>query len=246
MNNKLSIVVTMAGRGSRFKKAGYKIPKYMITAKGKTLFDWSISSLVDFHPYVEKYVFVVQKNECAENFIREHTSIYDIKKIEIIEIDGITDGQATTAMLAVPYIDSEIPLMIYNIDTYVEPPGINPTDISGDGFIPCFNAPGDHWSFVSLDENGYANHITEKVRISDNCSIGAYYFSSAALFGYLYNRYYLNTENTDNLKTVEKYIAPMYNLLIEEGGKVRISNIDKSLVHVLGTPDELDEFLRYE
>lgn len=32
--------------GSRFKKAGYNCPKYMIEAKGKTLFDWSISMCV--------------------------------------------------------------------------------------------------------------------------------------------------------------------------------------------------------
>lgn len=43
----MTIIITMAGLGSRFKKAGYNCPKYMIEAKGKTLFDWSMDSLLD-------------------------------------------------------------------------------------------------------------------------------------------------------------------------------------------------------
>ena len=39
MNRKLDVVITMAGLGSRFRKAGYKVPKYMIEAHGKTLFE---------------------------------------------------------------------------------------------------------------------------------------------------------------------------------------------------------------
>ena len=49
----------MAGLGLRFKKAGYNVPKYMIEAKGKTLFEWSMDSLIDYNKYVTKYVFVV-------------------------------------------------------------------------------------------------------------------------------------------------------------------------------------------
>ena len=43
----MDIIITMAGLGSRFRKVGYNCPKYMIEAKGKTLFDWSMDSLVD-------------------------------------------------------------------------------------------------------------------------------------------------------------------------------------------------------
>lgn len=36
MNEKLDIVVTMGGLGSRFRDAGYTVPKYMIEVRGKT------------------------------------------------------------------------------------------------------------------------------------------------------------------------------------------------------------------
>mgnify|MGYP005827396911 FL=1 len=40
----------------------------------------------------------------------------------------------------------------------------------------------------------------------------------------------------------EKYIAPLYNYLIEKGKEVRISLVEKDRVHVLGTPEELEYF----
>ena len=52
---KMTIIITMAGLGSRFRKAGYECPKYMIEAKGKTLFEWSMGSLIGYNKYVSKY-----------------------------------------------------------------------------------------------------------------------------------------------------------------------------------------------
>ena len=41
----------------------------------------------------------------------------------------------------------------------------------------------------------------------------------------------------------EKYIAPLYNYLLEKGGTVKINIIDRNKVHVLGTPEELQQFI---
>lgn len=39
-----------------------------------------------------------------------------------------------------------------------------------------------------------------------------------------------------------KYIAPMYNYLIQKGGEVYISVVPTEAVHVLGTPEEVKAF----
>ena len=44
----MSVVVSMAGLGSRFARVGYKQPKYKIVVKSKTLFEWSMLSMKDF------------------------------------------------------------------------------------------------------------------------------------------------------------------------------------------------------
>jgi len=240
INEKMTVIITMAGLGSRFRKVGYNVPKYMIEAKGKTLFDWSMDSLLDYNKYVDKYVFVVRKEDNATEFIKEHCNAYNIPKVEIVEIDYMTDGQATTCMLAVSRCEAKAPIMVYNIDTYVEPYEMKVSDISGEGYIPCFHAPGEHWSFVRLDESGKAVEVREKERISDNCTLGAYYFSSAELFEKLYNEYY---ECKNSTQGKEKYIAPLYNYMIQKGMEVKISIVDEKKVHVLGTPEELDVFL---
>ena len=70
-------------------------------------------------------------------------------------------------------------------------------DISGDGHIPCFHAEGDHWSFAKLDNAGKVIEVREKVRISDNCTFRAYYFSSAKLYEDLYQEYYVDDRHME-------------------------------------------------
>ena len=86
-----------------------------------------------------------------------------------------------------------------------------------------------------------ADSITSSAngRISDNCTLGAYYFKSCGLYEQLYNEYYTSDEK---LEKGEKYVAPLYNYMIQKGMDVRISIVDFDKVHVLGTPEELDYF----
>ncbi|WP_455631048.1 glycosyltransferase family 2 protein [Megamonas sp.] len=233
----MNIVITMGGLGSRFKKAGYIKPKYMIEVKGKTLFEWSLKSLSAFKKC--KHIFIVKKEDNALSFINDKCNLLGIKNFNVLEIDYLTRGQAETAVLAEKYWSEKDSLFIYNIDTYIEEGILNLKTIKGDGFIPCFKAFGDHWSFVKTNENDIAVEVREKKRISENCSVGAYYFSSCELFKVLYHEFYGNNENVE---AGEQYIAPMYNLLIKNGGKVYIQDIDADAVHVLGTPEEVKSF----
>lgn len=233
------IIITMAGLGKRFRDAGYDCPKYMIETKGKSLFEWALDSLNDYNAHTSKYVFVVRREDDAEGFIRDKCESYDIKNIEVIELDRETDGQATSCLLALDNCDENESMMVYNIDTYIERDELKYQDIQGDGYIPCFHSEGDHWSFARTDDNGKVVEVREKDRISDNCTLGAYYFSSVSLYRNLYDEYYASDIN---LEKGEKYIAPLYNHMIRKGLDVRISIVDFAKVHVLGTPEELKAF----
>ena len=239
----MQTVITMAGLGTRFKKAGYTVPKYEIPVHGRTLFAWSMESLKGFDGPDNDYYFIVRRADNAASFIKDEWELSggDKDRIRVIELDEMTDGQATTAMLAAPYWKKEDALLIYNIDTYVEAGCMKSSDIEGDGFIPCFNAPGDHWSFVALDERGDAVSVREKERISDNCTLGAYYFKTCDLYERMYKEYY---GSGANMEKGEKYVAPLYNHMISQGMKVRISLVEAARVHVLGTPEELEVFAK--
>ena len=236
----MNIVITMAGAGSRFRKAGYKQPKYMIEVNGKTLFEWSMLSLSDyFDDKSSKFIFIAREENNSRSYVEENCKKLGISNVSVVELKEPTDGQATSAMLAEPYWNEEDELIVYNIDTYVEEGYLTKDRISGDGFIPCFNAPGDHWSFVKLDDDGHAIEVREKQRISDNCTIGLYYFKSAKLYAEIYEKYY---QDGANIEMNEKYIAPLYNFMIENGYTVDIDIIPQEKVHILGTPEEVEVF----
>ncbi len=232
----MNIIITMAGLGSRFTEAGYTVPKYMIEVKGKTLFEWSMLSLVDYNKHVNKYVFVVRKEHNASNFIKNKMNEFNIFNVDVVEIDYLTKGQAATALLGVEKCDDAESILVFNIDTYIIENTLKYSALNGDGHIPCFKADGTHWSFVR-EENGKVVEIVEKQRISDNCSIGAYYFKSALLYKEIYRLFYSGDSGQK-----EEYIAPMYQYMINVGYNITFSLIDSDKVHVLGTPKELEAF----
>ena len=116
----MNIVVTMAGSGIRFQERGYNLPKYMIEALGKTLFEWSMISLKNFNIPNNKFIFIVRKEHEATSFIIQKCKKLYIQNYTIVQLDELTDGQATTALFAKKHWNKNEELLIYNIDTYVE------------------------------------------------------------------------------------------------------------------------------
>ncbi len=237
----MHILITMAGLGSRFRAKGYSVPKYQIEVRGRTLFSWSMESLRNFFPG-NLTTFVVRKEDAPDAFIRQELLAFGVTEPVIISLDALTDGQATTVLLSLPTLrgrDAQAPLLIYNIDTFVEPHALQPSDIRGDGWIPCFPGKGDAWSFFRTDASGRVLEAKEKVRISDHASIGLYYFASLDIFEETY-RAYFRDGLPDGLR--ERYVAPMYQDLIARGRDLWVQEIPEGAVHPLGTPEEVDLF----
>ena len=239
----LNVVITMAGRGSRFYDAGYTVPKYEIIAHDRSLFEWSMLSLNNFLTSDSRVIFVCLEENKSSDFVLKQTKALGITDVHIIELKEITDGQATSAYLSRELWMPDCPLLIYNIDTYVKPHALQPCGIrlGSDGWVPCFQVPGEHWSFVKLGDDGWAVDLAEKQRISDYASIGLYWFSHAGRYVELYDRFFSDPKN---LIRGEKYIAPLYRQLIAEGGKVSLSSLNLFDTHVLGTPAELKRFIQ--
>lgn len=240
-----NIVITMAGRGSRFYDAGYTIPKYEISAHGRSLFDWSMLSLRHFLGRDSRMVFVCLAENRSSDYVRSRCELLGLNDVSIVELEQVTDGQATSAYLSHELWRPDEPLLIYNIDTYVNPRALCPANIraGSDGWVPCVQVSGEHWSFVKLGEDGWAVDLAEKRRISEFASIGLYWFARAGRYVQAYERFFADP---GNLVRGERYIAPLYRQLLREGGKVSITDLPQSDVHVLGTPAELASFLQID
>lgn len=239
----LNVVITMAGRGSRFLQAGYKVPKYEIVVSGKSLFDWSLLSLKNFINLDTRVIFVCLEANQSSTYVEQRCKTLGIRDVRIVELAQLTDGQATSAYMSRDHWLPESPILIYNIDTFVSPTELTPDQIrfGSDGWIPCFQAKGEHWSFVKLAENDWAIDVAEKKRISNFASIGLYWFAHRKYFEQAYE---CAIAADENLVLGERYIAPLYRKLISAGLKVSISQLPSDAVHVLGTPAELEKFLQ--
>lgn len=236
-----NVVITMAGIGKRFRDAGYDCPKYRIEAHGRTLFAWSMLSLRSFIQAGANFTFVVRREDDATAFIRQECLVVGIVSAQIVEIDALTDGQATSAILGGEVLqNSAEPFLVYNIDTFVHPDALPVDSVRGDGWVPCFPGKGDGWSFAVAEPDGRITDLQEKVRISPHATIGLYWFSSFDLYRQVYNDYY---SCISRMEKGEKYIAPMYRQMIQTGQEVFLHEVDFDAVIPLGTPAEVHAFL---
>lgn len=237
----MNIVITMAGRGSRFRAEGYAEPKYMIKVRGSSLFAWSMKSLESYLKNSSIY-FVCVKDTYDKAFIAAECSALGIADYEVCLLDDFTDGQATTAKHVIDSISDSESILIFNIDTHVSPKWLNWDfiDTGYSGWIPCFRAPGDHWSFVDVDDHGFAKKVVEKERISELATVGLYWFKNSRSYIDSYKSTYGSALDSSG----EKYIAPMYNAIINDGGLVKVSELPLSTIIALGTPKEVQEYLR--
>lgn len=229
----MKIIMTMAGSGTRFREKGYSMEKYEILLLGKPIFEWAVHSLESFREF--EFIFVARDKPAIQEFVREGCRKYGITRVRVKTIDSPTRGQAETALLAGEFIRQDDSIVIFNIDTHVVPGQLKPELIRGDGWIPVFYAPGTRWSFVEIVDDGRVVRTAEKIRISDNCSIGLYYFDSFK--GYKE----LVMKRAPLFEGNEWYIAPLYNDLIDGGKKVYADVIPQDCVFVLGTPEDLSD-----
>jgi NDP-sugar pyrophosphorylase family protein len=239
------IVIPMAGLSSRFKKAGFDLPKYMLNAKGRSLFSHSVKSFEKYFS-TEKFLFVALNVHNTADFIKKECEELGLINYEIVILDKPTGGQAETVYLGIKEIScAEESLTIFNIDTFR--PGFSfPTEFNIseiDGYLETFIGSGTNWSNVLPETKGSqrVKQTAEKQEISEFCCTGLYYFNSSSDFIRIFEKEI--SKDINQLQGGEFYIAPMYNTLIEEGADIRFSVIPRDEVIFCGVPEEYYSFL---
>jgi hypothetical protein len=240
------IVIPMAGLSSRFKKAGYDVPKYMLTAHGKTLFTHSVESFQNYFT-TQSFLFVALDVFDTKEFIEKECKQLGIKNYQIVILDSPTSGQAETVYqgLKLAKVEPNESLTIFNIDTF-RPNFSYPIEfniIHIDGYLETFIGSGSNWSnILPADEKLQTVALTaEKQEISEYCCTGLYYWRYCDDFCRIFESY--QKQNVSEMQAGEYYIAPMYNDLINEEKDVRFSVIDKEDVVFCGVPNEYLDFI---
>ncbi len=238
-------VFPMAGLSSRFTRAGFRKPKFMLEAGDKTLFEHSIAGFRDYFES-QQFLFVHLDATVDRAFIEQKCIRQGIPRQSILTIalDAPTDGQATTVAEGVMRSSAarSEPLTIFNIDTIYSSfrhPDLPETEAI-QGYLDVFEGEGDHWSFVRPDIEGRtlgrAVEVVEKMRISSLCSSGLYHFRTTGTFLDEFAK--IRDTPKELLQGRERYIAPLYNQMIERGGSVYYRKVDPENIQFSGTPEE--------
>ena len=240
------IVIPMAGLSRRFKNAGYDLPKYMLKAHGKSLFNHSLGSFKNYFNK-EPFLFIALAEHNTKKFIIQESKLLGLDRYQIVVLDKPTQGQAETVYKGLQYanIDAKEPIMIFNIDTF-RPNFKLPIEFdikNVDGYLETFIGSGENWSNIlpANEELKTVAFTAEKKQISKYCCTGLYYWKKTEDFCRIIESY-LKQEVTE-IETGEFFIAPMYNKMIAEGKDIRYVIIDHNEVIFCGTPDEYLNFI---
>jgi HAD superfamily hydrolase (TIGR01509 family) len=236
-DDKLNVLIPMAGAGSRFEQAGYTFPKPLIEVKGKPM----IQVVVENLNLEANYIYVVQK---------AHRQKYNLDTLlnlitpgcKIVETDGLTEGAACTALLAKEFIDNDSPLFFANSDQFVEWDSnefmYKMNETNADGGIVSFTATHPKWSFAKVDDNGLVTEVAEKNPISDIATVGYYYWKNGSDFVKYAEQMIEKNIRVNN----EFYVCPVFNQAIEDCKQIRTFNTTG--MWGLGTPEDLNYYLK--
>ena len=232
----LNILIPMAGAGSRFEQAGYTFPKPLIDVKGKPM----IQVVVENLNIKANHIYIVQKS---------HRQKYNLDTLlnlitpgcKIVEVDGVTEGAAVTALIAKDYINNNNPLFFANSDQFVEWDSnefmYKMNETQAEGGIVTFTATHPKWSFAKIDEKGLVTEVAEKNPISDLATVGYYYWKHGSDFVK-----YAEQMIEKNIRVNgEFYVCPVYNEAIQDKKPIRTFNVEK--MWGLGTPEDLKYYL---
>ena len=237
-DNELNVLIPMAGAGSRFEQAGYTFPKPLIDVKGKPM----IQVIVENLNIKANFIYIVQKSH-REKYNLDTLLNLITPNCKIVEVDGVTEGAAVTALMAKEYINTDHPLFFANSDQFVEWDSneffYKMNENNCDGGIPTFKATHPKWSFVKLDEEGFVTEVQEKNPISDLATVGFYYWKHGSDFVKYAEEMIQQNIRVNN----EFYVCPVYNEAIQDNKHIACYMIEKNAMWGLGTPEELTYYL---
>lgn len=248
----LNIVIPMAGRGSRFAKAGFKDPKPFIEVCGRRMIERVVENLTPYQPY--RFIFLARReHEC---YIRKHMSF----ATNIVYVDEVTEGAACTVLLAKKFINNSDPLVIANSDQLVGwndgdrvcsaleygpkywKESNNIQDMINDcldndykAMIATFHANHSKWSYARTKGN-LVKEVAEKKVISNHATVGVYYYK----YGHDFVEAAEQMIKKDIRVNGEFYVCPVFNEMIKSGISVGIYPV--KAMHGLGTPEDLYEY----
>lgn len=235
----LHIILAMAGRGSRFAKAGFTTPKPLIEVDGMPMFIKALSSLDDIQANKHYTIIIRAEHEKEYNLSGQLKKV--LPEANVVITDEEPTGALRDAYRAKPHMQPNQGIVLLDCDLWfqskpyyqmVQDSLAGKNDIAG-GLL-TFEADNPRYSYAEVNENWMVIRTAEKEVISNRAITGAYYIADTDTFIKAADEL-LAQPLTD--KMPEYYISHIYNVLLEQGGKIKATPVEQFAS--FGTPEEL-------
>lgn len=234
----MNIIIPIGGKGERFSKVGYTLPKPLIKVLDKTIIEYVLDNL-HFSPEDDVYIFY-------HHHLDEYNFSDFISKkyphITLVKIYIQTRGASETILLGCePIVFRYSNTVLLDCDTFYTEDVIKMYRESIHKNVVFYrqvsiNSP-PIYSYIETDTNNKIKNIIEKVSISTRANTGIYCFSDIKqLLKYIY----IVLDNNEYTK--EPYTSYVIKRMIKDN--VDFYSIKVNGVISLGTPEEVDEFLK--
>ena len=142
-----------------------------------------IQVVVDNLNIKAKYTFIVQKKHYVKYNLQYLLNLI-APNCNIVQVEGVTEGAASTTLLAKKFINNDQPLLMANSDQFVEWDSNKSlyafSNSKCDGGILTFKASHPKWSYAKVNEEGLVSEVAEKKPISSNATVGIYWWKKGS------------------------------------------------------------------
>lgn len=246
-NNPLntSLILPMAGRGSRFTKDGYTIPKPLIKIDNEPMVVKAVNCL----PKCDKNIFI-----CLDEHIKEH-KINDIlienyNNTEVWGINEITEGQACTCEIGInkSKLNLNDPILIsacdngvhYDVEKYDELINDKSIDIIVWSFRnnQTSKVNPNSYAWLEVDSNDIVKHVSCKKfthgdPLKKHAIVGTMFFRKAKYFIDGLKKNIKENKRINN----EFYVDDVLNQNIKNGLIIKVFEVENYICW--GTPNDL-------
>lgn len=245
-----TLILPMAGQGSRFQMQGFQTPKPLLPVGGKPMVVRAVGSI----PHCERTVFVCL-NEHLEKYDLETTLMREIPdQVEIYGINKTTEGQACTCEIALQRanIPMDCPIMIsacdngvdYNHAAYMQLENDPTVDVIVWGFSEHASSRRypHMYAWLNVDNSQNIHHVSVKKHFegAKYAIIGTMFFRRASIYAEGLAAIYGNNIRTNG----EFYVDDLLNPLIHAGYNVKMFHADSYICW--GTPADYKTYKYWE
>ena len=240
-----ALILPMVGLGSRFQNEGYRLPKPLIPVSGKPM---ALQALQDL-PQTERQRFVLRS--AMQNIDQLEGALSETaNSAELIKLDHMTDGQASTCVEGAAELDETQPVtiaacdngMIYDADIFQKLMSQTDVDVivwGARGYPGAIRSP-EMYGWIDANKKGEIEKISVKKPLSDTTTdpivVGTFTFKKLGEFLSSVERM------KDRQATInsEYYVDTAVNDAIALGLRCVLFEIDHYICW--GTPNDLRTF----